>query len=234
MSDTAARPATPARPGARGARGFHDSFALLAECLLTGVYVLIASLPVVTLPAALAAGTAHLRRHLTGEATDIGRFARDWWAAVRTLWAVGVGAVVLGTILTVNVQLAASGMLPGAGPVRWVSLAFAATAAVLLLRASGRWRSSSGGDPSRDDAVPGDTSRHLDGREPGIVRGGAGDLVEDPVGSLLLLLALALCGVLIWMLTPLVVVVGGLLCLAIVAVEFRRNPHDPADVVAST
>jgi hypothetical protein len=59
----------------------------------------------------------------------------------------------------------------------------------------------------------------------------AGDLVrlalrcarEDPAGSLLLAVAIGLSGVLVWMLAPLTVVVGGLLCLAAVAVDSRNN-----------
>lgn len=223
MSD-AARPVPPARP-----RRFHDNFALLAECLLVGVYVLIGSLPVVTLPAALAAGCAHLRRHLAGGRTDVGRFARDWWAAVRDLWVLGLAAVVLGVILTVNVQVAASGLLPGGVVVRWVSLAVGAVGAVVVLRVAGRWSMSD------DDAAAPDHSADTD-RPSGAPRGrGAVYLVplaarvarEDPTGSLLLLLALGLCGLLIWMLAPLAVVVGGLLSLAVIAVESRNAHADP-------
>lgn len=38
-----------------------DRFALFSECLLTGVWIAVAALPLVTFPAAFAAGTRHLR-----------------------------------------------------------------------------------------------------------------------------------------------------------------------------
>ncbi|WP_201850149.1 hypothetical protein [Myceligenerans indicum] len=195
-------------PPPRSTRTFADTFALLAECLLVGIYVLVASLPVVTLPAALAAGTAHLRRHLAGRGTDIGRFARDWWDAVRALWLLGVAGVVLAAVLGVNAQIAASGMLPGGAAVRGASLAAGAVAAVVVLRTAGAW-------PRLGDGAWG-TAR-------GLVAGGMRDAGKDPAGSLLLLVALGLCGLLVWMLTPLIAVVGGLLCLAVVAVEARAG-----------
>ncbi|MBO0609310.1 hypothetical protein [Myceligenerans salitolerans] len=190
---------------APAARTFSDGFALLAECLLVGVYVLLASLPVVTLPAALAAGAAHLRRHLAGQATDLGRFARDWRAAVRELWGVGAAGLVLAGVLAVNVQVAASGLLPGGPAVRWLSVAVGAVAGVVVLRVSGAWSS-----PAVRD------SRVLDR-----VARAARSVPADPAGSVLLVVAIGLCALLVWMLTPLVGVVGGLLCLAVVAVEFR-------------
>ncbi|MFV2119466.1 hypothetical protein ACE14D_13875 [Streptomyces sp. Act-28] len=42
--------------------GFPASFAVFAECLLTGVWIAVAALPLVTLPAALAAGAPALPR----------------------------------------------------------------------------------------------------------------------------------------------------------------------------
>ncbi|GAB4084616.1 DUF624 domain-containing protein [Myceligenerans cantabricum] len=201
----------PARP-ARPARTWTDSFALLAECLLTGVYVLVASLALVTVPAALAAGTAHLRRHLSGQATDLGRFARDWWAAVRELWVLGAAGTVLAAILTLNVQVAASGLLPGGPAVRWVSLAVGTVSAVVVLRVTGVWSLPDGGRGRPGEARPG-----------GLVLSAVSSVRQDPAGSLLLVVAIGLCGLLVWMLAALSVVVGGLLCLAVIAVESRRT-----------
>ncbi|MDG4865535.1 hypothetical protein P8605_46050, partial [Streptomyces sp. T-3] len=50
-----------------GDSAFLRAFAVFAECLLTGVWIAVAALPVVTLPAAVAAGAGHLRRHLDHE-----------------------------------------------------------------------------------------------------------------------------------------------------------------------
>lgn len=259
-------------PGDRPARGsrepgtFADRFALLAECLLTGVYVLIASLGVITLPAALAAGVAHLRRHLAGRSTRIGRFARDWWSAARDLWSLGVAAVVLAVVLAGNLRIAASGLIPGAEAVRWLSPAVAALAAVVLLRVVGAWSAPSDDGTARAPTPPGalteppastgaradapipqdarsdtptseDTppesrlptsARTTSTRLPGLVGRAVRDVVTDPGGGALLLVALGLSGVLVWMLTPLVAVVGGLLCLAVVAVDARRRPKPPS------
>ncbi|NEC52658.1 hypothetical protein G3I18_29515, partial [Actinospica acidiphila] len=65
-------------------------FALFAECLLTGVWIALAALPLVTYPAALAAGTRHLRRHLAHEPGGWREFAADFRSAVRGGWLVGL------------------------------------------------------------------------------------------------------------------------------------------------
>ena len=201
-TETETETETPTTAGRR-ARG--EGFALLGETLLTGVLVLVGSLPVVTVPAALAAGTAHLRRHIGGFDTSVRGYAHDWLAAVRKLWALGgllLGVVV---VVTVNTGLTASGVLPGAAAVRWVTWVAAACAAVVLVRAAEAWSAD----------------------EPGGVRQvlsrGAARSRDDLTGSALLLAALAMCAVLVWMLVPLVLVTGGLLSLAAVAVETRRT-----------
>ncbi|RPF23089.1 hypothetical protein [Myceligenerans xiligouense] len=212
----------PGRPAgvARGPRTFSDGFALLAECLLVGVYVLIASLPVITVPAALAAGTAHLRRHLAGQGTGIGWFARDWWAAVRDLWVLGVAGPALAGILALNAEVVASGLLPGGQAVRWGGLAVAVVSAVVILRVAGVWSvSDDGGRAHPGRSLVERSARSLGG----LVSFGTRQAREDLVGTLLLVVAIGLCGVLVWMLTPLIAVVGGLLCLAVVAVGSRHD-----------
>ena len=56
-------------------------FSVFAESLLTGVWVVLAALPVVTLLPAFAAGCAHLRRHLDGERSTW----RDFLSGLREL-----------------------------------------------------------------------------------------------------------------------------------------------------
>ena len=182
-------------------------FALLGETLLTGLLVLVGSLPVVTLPAALAAGSAHLRRHLGGYDTSVRTFVHDWLAATRSLWALGVLLPVAAGAVVVNTGLTASGALPGASAVRWVTWVAAACAAVVLVRTAAAW---SDDDPAGAGGVWPLLSR-------GVAR-----TRDDLAGSALLLAALVMCVVLVWMLTPLVLVTGGLLSLAAVAVETRR------------
>lgn len=211
--EAGAQPAGPQRVAGE------SRFALLGETLLTGLFVLVGSLPVVTLPAALAAGSAHLRRHLGGYDTSVRTFVRDWLAAARGLWALGALLPLAAGAVVVNTGLTESGALPGASVVRWVTWAVAACAAVVLVRAAAAW--------SDDEPAPGSP-----GTEPGLVSGPRGVWVlvsrgavrarDDLSGSALLLAALVMCVVLVWMLTPLVLVTGGLLSLAAVAVETRR------------
>jgi hypothetical protein len=196
------------RPG-RGPRLAGEGwFALLGETLLTGLLVLVGSIPVVTAPAALAAGAAHLRRHLGGYDTSVRTFVRDWLAAVRSLWALGVLIPLAVVAVWVNTGLTASGELPGGSVVRWVTWAAAASAAVVLVRAAAAW--SDDDRPSGSVGLWWELSR-------GVVRAR-----DDLSGSALLLAALVMCAVLVWMLAPLVLVTGGLLSLAAVAVEARR------------
>ncbi|HBF83476.1 MAG TPA: hypothetical protein DD420_27185, partial [Streptomyces sp.] len=68
---------------------FTDRFGLFSECLLTGVWIALAALPLLTFPAALAAGTRHLRRHLAGERGGFRAFATVPGAAARGGWLVG-------------------------------------------------------------------------------------------------------------------------------------------------
>jgi hypothetical protein len=190
-------------------------FALLGETLLTGLLVLVGSLPVVTLPGALAAGVAHLRRHLGGYDTSVRTFVRDWVAAVRGLWLLGALLVLAVVVVVVNTGLTASGALPGSSAVRWVTWVAAAHAAVVLVRAAAAW--------SDDDAAPGSEVTPGTGGVRQLLSRGAARTRDDVAGSALLVAALAMCVVLVWMLAPLVLVTGGLLSLAAVAVETRRQ-----------
>ncbi|MFI2361954.1 hypothetical protein [Promicromonospora sp. NPDC019610] len=262
-----------ASPPARGRRLAGEGwFPLLGETLLTGLLVLVGSLAVVTAPAALAAGAAHLRRHLGGYDTSVRSFWRGWVAAVRGLWVLGVLVLAVAVVVVVNSGLTASGALPGASVVRWVTWAAAACAAVVLVRTTAAWSDGgagsdagvrsgggvgSGVDGRSDGAAASDGGMRSEGdvrpdgdarSDAGVVLGagagngsGAGSGVwrllargaarsrDDLVGSALLLAALVMCAVLVWMLTPLVVVTGGLLSLAAVAVEARRALPRPVD-----
>jgi hypothetical protein len=77
---------------------------------------------------------------------------------------------------------------------------------VVLVRAAAAW--------SDDEPGPGGVWV--------LVSRGAVRARDDLSGSALVLAALVMCVVLVWMLTPLVLVTGGLLSLAAVAVEARR------------
>ncbi|MFD6447599.1 Poxvirus protein I5 [Promicromonospora sp. NPDC060204] len=254
--EQADEPAAPARGRRLAGEGW---FPLLGETLLTGLLVLAGSLAVVTAPAALAAGAAHLRRHLGGYDTSVRSFWRDWVAAVRGLWVLGVLVLGVAVVVVVNSGLTASGALPGAAAVRWVTWAAAACAAVVLVRTTAAWSDGGAGTDSSAGSAAGAGAESGPGADGGAALGaGAGSAAgagngaddgsavgagavwrllargaarsrDDLVGSALLLAALVMCVVLVWMLTPLVVVTGGLLSLAAVAVETRRALPRPVN-----
>ena len=61
----------------RGESPFAERFALFAECLLTGVWIMVAALPLVTYPAAFAAGSRHLRRRTAHVGGGLREFLAD-------------------------------------------------------------------------------------------------------------------------------------------------------------
>src|SRR4051812_41177257 len=67
-----------------------ERFALFAETLLTGVWIAVACLGLVTYPAAFAAGARHLRRRTGHEAGGWREFVADFRTAVRRGWLVGI------------------------------------------------------------------------------------------------------------------------------------------------
>ncbi|MFV2143578.1 MULTISPECIES: hypothetical protein [Isoptericola] len=191
------------------------SLHLFAEVAITGVLVAVGSIALVTLVPSLAAGVAHLRREVSGRETSVRRFAVEWWAAARALWPLGLATLALAVLLIGDWQLAASGVVPGATVVAVVVALFAAGAVAVVLRAVGAW-SDDDGEP-----VPGATTR-------GTLSVATQRAADDLTGSALLAAAVLMAGVLVWMLVPLVLVVGGLLALAVVGVEVRRRalPND--------
>lgn len=205
------------RQGGRGTGGETRTGAalgLLGEVLLAGVLVTVGSLLVVTAVPSLAAAVAHVRRQVSGNEIAVGRFAREWWAAVRSLWPLGLAAVAVAVLLTFDLRLAASGALPGGQVVAAVVAVAAAVAVVVLLRAAGAW--------SDEDGAPLGV-----GARQALVTG-AERARDDLVGSVLLLVGVGLCTTFVWMLLPLVLLVGGLLALAVAGVEVRRRGLEAA------
>lgn len=181
-----------------------SGFAFFSEVLLTGMVLFVLSLPLVTLVPALAAGAGHLRRHLEARPDSLAELWADVRRALRSGgWLVSLGLLALLLVLDLNSAVAAGGALPGGTLVRVVSAAVAACAVVVVLRAAGSW--------SRE--------RHWGAN----LRAAAAASTADLAGSALLLSAVLLCGVMVWMLTPLLFVVPGLLCLAVVGVEYREG-----------
>nr|MDT0660348.1 hypothetical protein [Micromonospora sp. DSM 115978] len=186
----------PAPPG-RGQR-----FALFGECLLTGLMVTLAALPVVTLLAALAAGCAQIRAHVDGESTALRAFGGRLRSAYpgSALWSLAAGGAF--ALLALD-AVALRTRVPGGGAVAAVCVLAATAGAVLLLRAGALWRA---GD-----------------RWPDLLRRAARrTAVDDRSGSLLLVMAVGLLALVTWQLPPLVIPMVGCVVMASVATERRR------------
>lgn len=182
-------------PGARSA------FGLLGEVLLVGILVALVSLPVVTLPAALAAGVRHLRRFLGAEHSGLEWFWRDVRAALLGGIGVGAASAVVAAVLLLDIDLASTGVLPGGpviGVVGWVGLA---ALVLVLFSAAGLWSAELGWL--------------------GALRAVPRRLRADPAGAAYLLATAAFAGVVTWQLFPLLIPALGCIALAIVAVPER-------------
>lgn len=184
-------------PGASGA------FALLGEVLLVGLLVTVVSLPLVTMPAALAAGCRHLRRYLAAEGSPLALFWVDVRRGLAGGIAMGAAALVAAVVLLLDISLAGTGALPG-GPVvavvGWVGLV---AVAVVVLTAARRW------SPARGWR--------------GAVRGVPRALRADPPGALYVVAAAVFVAVVTWMLPPVLVPALGCAVLAVVAIPERRR-----------
>ncbi|MFE6199699.1 hypothetical protein [Streptomyces sp. NPDC057838] len=175
-------------------------FAVFAECLLTGVWIAVASLGIVTYPAAFAAGVRHLRRRTAHEGGGLREFAADFRTALRGGWLVGLAGWAAAVAVWVDVQAARAG-IPG-GPVvgalgvlALIGLVVAGLRAAAVWEPGARWR----------------TLLAYAGRR----------TVLDPAGSFLIVAGLAVVPVSAWFAAPLAVPVLGAVAAAAVAVEER-------------
>lgn len=184
-----------------GLLGSTTRLQLLGEVGIVGVVVMVLSLLLVTAVPAVAAGALHLRRHLASEPDSFGLLLRGFGHAVRELWALGVLLLVVVLMTGWNLWLTWSGALPGGVLIGTVSLAVAMIAVVVALRTVGTWHPGS-------DGV-------------GVVRAAAQRAGRDLTGSVLLVVAVALCGLRVWMLEAFILLVGGLVAMAAVSVEHR-------------
>lgn len=198
MSTVAA--ASPATDGVTPPTARRLRFALFTESLLTGVWVALAALPLVTALPTLAAGCAHLRRQLHHQATGLRWFLADCGEGLRGGWAAGVAWAAGALLLLVDAVVTGAG-LPG-GP---VFLAASVVGLVLLLvvglRTAATW--------------------HPGTHWGSLARAAARRTVADRSGSLLLAAGVLVVAVSAWQLPPLVAPATGCLALAAVAVERR-------------
>ncbi|MGN6442017.1 MAG: Poxvirus protein I5 [Arthrobacter sp.] len=187
-----------------------NRFALFSETLLAGVLVLVLSLPLVTIPAAYAAGTAHLERHLNGRDDSVRGLWGLFKAALPGSWKLGITTAAAAVVIVLNLLLAWVGQLPGRGLVLPATLILAAGAAIVLLRTTSAWSDFTGSATGKD------TWRQA-------LEAGQAAALRDWTGSLLLAAALFCAVVFVWMLAALFVVVPGTLILAAAAVKLRSS-----------
>jgi hypothetical protein len=109
------------------------------------VLVAVAALPVVTLPAALAAGCSGVRRPVEHRVSGTRAFVGDLRTALRTSAPVAAGVAGGGALLGFDALVVLRAPVPGGAAVAVVVAAAGAGALVVLLRAAALWRS---GGPS--------------------------------------------------------------------------------------
>ncbi|MGB3375474.1 MAG: hypothetical protein WBA87_10085, partial [Microbacterium sp.] len=134
--------------------GATAKFGLFGEVLTIGLLITLVALPVVTLPIALAAGIRQLRRFVSASDSRFALFWDDMRAGILPSLVVGVPAALIAAVLTVDVVLARTGMLPGGEIVGVVGWAGLVVLAVGVLVAAGAWAPSTGW-PAAVRAVPG-------------------------------------------------------------------------------
>jgi len=182
--------------------GAKQRFALFGEVLLTGIVVVLLSIPIVTIPLAVAVGTRHLMRFLRAEGSQLSLIAGD----VREgfVGGVGIGCVWLAAtgVLLMDLLLVASGALPGGVAVGAIAAALLAGLTVLMLWVAAAWTPAIGWRAA--------------------VRVGFASLRTDPAGSAYLLVGAGLVVLLTWMLVPLIVPALGCVCFAVAAISARR------------
>lgn len=189
-------------PGAAGA------FALFGEVLWVGVLVTVSGIPLITLPAALAAGSSHLRRYLAAEEASVGIFFRDMRRALLGSLAIGALTIVAVLVLTLDLALASSGILPAGPLVVTAGVAGLVLTGLVLVRSAALWRRESGWPTALRATLP--------------------SLGADLLGTVYLVVALGLAIVLTWQLVPLVIAGLGCLVFASVVILERKRARDEA------
>lgn len=183
-------------PGARA------RFALFGEVLWVGALMALVSVPIITWPAAVAAGSAHLRRFVHAEATPASEFFLDVRRALPGALGLGAATTALAVVIALDFALVAGGALPGAAPASIVAGVVGAIVLTLALIASNLW---SAGTRWRD----------LVRIAPRVAR-------ADLSGTAYVVVAVALAAVITWQFLPLVIPALGLLTFALVAISERR------------
>jgi hypothetical protein len=188
--------------------GAKQRFALFGEVMLTGIIVLLVSLPLVTIPLAVSVGQRHLLRFLRAEGSQLALVGLD----VRQgfIGGVGIGCAWLAAtgVLLMDVLLVSSGALPGGVAVGAVAVVLLSALTVLMLRVAAAWTPDGGWRTA--------------------TRAGWAALRADLVGSAYLLAAAVMVVLFTWMLPPLIVPALGCACFAVAALAARRQARERA------
>ncbi|WDF32568.1 hypothetical protein PTW37_11955 [Arthrobacter agilis] len=183
--------------------GATAKFALFGEVLWVGVLCCVAALGVITIPASLAAGSAHLHRFLRAEDSTVRQFVSDFGAALRRGWPAGVGVVVAASLLLLDIVVAGSGLLPGGQLVLGAGVLLLVGLLCGLAGTTARWH----------------TTRSWQAAALLWVR----DARDDPAGILWLAAAVVLTAVVAWQLPPLIIPGVGCLVFAALATSVRER-----------
>ncbi|NGN69028.1 hypothetical protein G5C51_34710 [Streptomyces sp. A7024] len=181
---------------------FRDRFGIFAECLLTGVWITLAALPLITLPAALAAGSRHLRTVLAHEPSGLRSFTADFHAATRGGLAAGCAYLAAAGLLTLDLLAARAGV-PGSAAVGAVGVFGLLTLAVVMLRTATCWQPEASWRTLSATAIR--------------------RTATDPMGSCLLLCTPAVIGASAALSPPLAAPALGIAAAAAIAVEQRAS-----------
>ncbi|WP_367820097.1 hypothetical protein [Streptomyces sp. LMG1-1-1.1] len=186
---------------------FLAPFGIFAECLLAGVWIAAAGLPLVTLPAALAAGASHLRRSADGRQAGLRYFATDLRGALRGGGrAAGLAYAAALALVAADLTLVRALPVPGGRTIGTLAVLAALWLTVTVLRAAAAWRPG-----LRWRALLGPAARRA---------------LRDPAGSLLVVCGLAVIAASAWFSAPLALPALGILVASAVAADHRlAGPH---------
>lgn len=174
---------------------------LFAQVIWAGVLTGLAGLPLVTLPAAIAAGTRHLQRHLRAERSSVRKYGADFMRALPGGLVVGVAAVLVAALLGLNIFLALAQVLFAWPVILAVGIAGLALTVLILLQAGYHWTPERGWKPA--------------------VGEGTRMLRSDPLGAVLILVVISVSGVATWLLPPLVLAGVGCTLFTVLTVNVR-------------
>ncbi|MHA7140301.1 hypothetical protein ACX80T_02080 [Arthrobacter sp. Sr33] len=179
---------------------------LFAQVIWAGVLTAFAGLPIITLPAAIAAGTRHLQRYLRAERSSVRDYGADFLRALPGGLVVGAVAVVVAGLLGLNIFLSLAQVLFAWPVILAVGILGLALTVLILLQAGYHWAPERGWKAAVLEGV-----RMLSG---------------DPVGGVLIVVVLAVSGVVTWLLPPLFVAGMGCLLFTVLTVNVRQHRKD--------